>query len=150
MDGAVDLYVLRDFESNLLYHNNNDGTFTDQAGGAGVNDSGAGRVGAWSDYDEDGYADVFVANDGTNFLYHNNGDGTFTEESSGAGVSGSGTSLAVNWVDYDGDAVLDLYVVNNDGANVLYHNNGNGTFGDVSTSSGLDSGFGVVVSDWAD
>jgi hypothetical protein len=124
-----------------LYHNNGDGTFTDVSKKAGVSDPngyyGLGVI--CSDFDEDGFVDIFVANDSTpNFFYHNNGDGTFKELgfTSGTAVNGSGSEqgcMGVTLGDYDHDGMLDLFITNfDDEYNVLYHNDGRNSFTDVS------------------
>ncbi len=124
-----------------LYHNNGDGTFTDVSKKAGVADTdgyyGLGVIA--SDFDDDGLVDIFVANDSTpNFLYHNNGDGTFKDIGFPAGVAvnenGSEQgSMGVTLGDYDHDGRLDLFITNfDDDYNTLYHNDGKGSFTDVS------------------
>src|SRR6266700_1185490 len=124
-----------------LYHNNGDGTFTDVAKKAGVSDAdgyyGLGVIA--SDFDEDGLVDIFVANDSTpNFLYHNNGDGTFKDIgfSSGTAVNENGSeqgSMGVTLGDYDHSGRLSLFITNfDDDYNTLYHNDGKGSFTDVS------------------
>jgi hypothetical protein len=124
-----------------LYHNNGDGTFTDVSKKAGLSDPngyyGMGVI--CSDFDEDGFVDIFVANDSTpNFLYHNNGDGTFKEIgfTSGMAVSGSGSEqgcMGVTVADYDHDGMLDLFVTNfDDEYNTLYHYDSRNLFTDVS------------------
>src|ERR1043165_2709616 len=124
-----------------LYHNNGDGTFTDVSKKAGVSDPdgyyGLGVIA--SDFDDDGLVDIFVANDSTpNFLYHNNGDGTFKEIGFPAGVAvnenGSEQgSMGVTLGDYDHNGRLDLFITNfDDDYNTLYHNDGKGSFTDVS------------------
>jgi hypothetical protein len=124
-----------------LYHNNGDGTFTDVSRKAGVADTdgyyGLGVI--CSDLDDDGLVDIFVANDSTpNFLYHNNGDGTFKEIGfpSGTAVNENGSeqgSMGVTLGDYDHDGKLDLFITNfDDDYNTLYHNDGKGSFTDVS------------------
>ena len=129
-----------------LFHNNGDGTFTDVSKKAGVADSrgyyGLGVVG--SDFDGDGWIDIFVANDSTpNFLYRNNGDGTFTDIAfeSGTALDKNGNEqgcMGVTLGDYDHDGLLDLFVTNfDDEYNVLYHNAGRGSFVDVSYDSGV-------------
>ena len=129
-----------------LFHNNGDGTFTDVSKKAGVADSrgyyGLGVVG--SDFDGDGWIDIFVANDSTpNFLYHNNGDGTFTDIAfeSGTALDKNGNEqgcMGVTLGDYDHDGLLDLFITNfDDEYNVLYHNAGRGSFVDVSYDSGV-------------
>ena len=127
-----------------LYHNNGDGTFSDVSTKAGVSDPngyyGLGVI--CSDFDEDGFVDIFVANDSTpNFLYHNNGDGTFKEIAfiSGTAVNESGSEqgcMGVTLGDYDHDGKLDLFITNfDDEYNILYHNEGRNSFTDVSFSS---------------
>jgi len=124
-----------------LYHNNGDGTFSDVTKKAGVADTdgyyGLGVI--CSDFDGDGLVDIYVANDSTpNFLYHNNGDGTFKDIafSSGTAVNENGSeqgSMGVTLGDYDNDGKLDLFVTNfDDDYNTLYHNDGKGSFTDVS------------------
>lgn len=116
----------------------------------------------WGDYDNDGYLDLYVVKWGWNILYHNNGDGTFTDVTEEAGVGDRGNGNAGIWFDYNGDSHLDLYIGNyfrgvhlwsledsrtmhedfetarDAGANVLYRNNGDGTFTDVSKEMGVD------------
>src|SRR6476660_3642045 len=127
-----------------LYHNNGDGTFTDVSKKAGVADPngyyGLGII--CSDFDDDGFVDIFVANDSTpNFLYHNNGNGTFKEIGfiAGVAVNESGSeqgSMGVTLGDYDHDGRLDLFITNfDDEYNILYHNDGKGSFSDVSFRS---------------
>ena len=127
-----------------LYRNNGDGTFTDVSKKAGVSDPngyyGLGVI--CSDFDEDGWVDIFVANDSTpNFLYHNNGDGTFKEIAFPAGVAvnenGSEQgSMGVTLGDYDHDGKLDLFVTNfADEYNTLYHADGPNSFTDLSYKS---------------
>jgi hypothetical protein len=129
-----------------LYHNNGDGTFSDVSKKAEVSDEngyyGLGVI--CSDFDEDGLVDIFVANDSTpNFLYHNNGDGTFKEIAftSGTAVNESGAeqgSMGVTLGDYDHDGKLDLFITNfDDEYNILYHNDGHGSYTDVSFRSGV-------------
>jgi enediyne biosynthesis protein E4 len=124
-----------------LFHNNGDGTFTDVSVKAGVSDPngyyGLGVIA--SDFDDDGFVDIYVANDSTPcFLYHNNGDGTFKEIGflSGTAVNGDGSeqgSMGVTVADYDHDGRLDLFKTNfADEYNTLYHNDGGNSFTDVS------------------
>src|ERR1044072_1948640 len=124
-----------------LYHNNGDGTFTDVSKKAGVSDPdgyyGMGVI--CSDFDEDGWVDIFVANDSTpNFLYHNNGAVTFKELGfqSGTAVNENGSeqgSMGVTLGDYNHDGKLDLFVTNfDDDYNTLYRCDGPNSFTDVS------------------
>jgi len=133
-------------DGDTLYHNEGDGTFSDVTKKAGVSDPdgyyGMGII--CSDFDEDGLVDIFVANDSTpNFLYKNNADGTFKEIGFPAGVAvnenGSEQgSMGVTLGDYDHDGRLDLFVTNfDDDYNVLYHNDGQGSFTDVSHAANV-------------
>ena len=146
-DGYVDLYITRGGWSgaaeNTLYHNNGDGTFTDVTHTAGVADPQSSFCAAWADYDNDGYLDLYIADgvigDGAaNVLYRNNGDGTFTNTAEAAGVADTGNSLGTAWGDYDKDGHIDLHVVNFGQSNVLYRNNGDGTFTDVTPTTGMN------------
>ena len=102
---------------------------------------------AWLDYDNDGFQDLYFVNGApgsANALYHNNKDGTFTDVTRQAGVAGEGTGkgaykTGVAVGDYDGNGFLDLYVTAF-GPNVLYKNNGNGTFTDVTSAAGVAGG----------
>ena len=151
-DGYPDLYITRGGWSgaaeNTLYHNNGDGTFTDVTHTAGVADPQSSFCAAWADYDNDGYLDLYIADgvigDGAaNVLYRNNGDGTFTNTAEIAGVANTGNSLGTAWGDYDKDGYIDLHVVNFGQSNVLYRNNGDGTFTDVTPTTGMN----IPVSD---
>ena len=145
-DGYLDLYITRGGWSgaaeNTLYHNNGDGTFTDVTHTAGVADPQSSFCAAWADYDNDGFLDLYIADgvigDGAaNVLYRNNGDGTFTNIAESAGVANTGNSLGTAWGDYDKDGYIDLHVVNFGQSNVLYRNNGDGTFTDVTSIAGM-------------
>jgi hypothetical protein len=165
---------------NRLYRQNKDGSFTDVTKEAGLADAGDGNYGmgvAVGDYDNDGYPDLYVTSYGKNILYHNNGDGTFTDVTAKAGVAGGGWSVSAGFFDYDNDGKLDLFVTrymdwdtkhNKDcggnyhtycppeefpsTTNILYHNNGDGTFTDVSQRSGIAAkkgrALGVAFADY--
>jgi enediyne biosynthesis protein E4 len=150
---------------NRLYRQNKDGTFTDVTAAAGLAKAGDGNYGmgvAVGDYDNDGYPDLYVTSYGNNILYHNNGNGTFTDVTKKAAVEAGGWSASAGFVDYDNDGYLDLFVTrymewdeahNKDcggsyhtycppaeypaTTNILYHNNRDGTFTDVSKASGI-------------
>ena len=157
-DGLLDIYVTNSAGSNSLYRNNGDGTFTDVALAAGVDDpGGVGNGAGWGDYDNDGDLDLFVANFGTSKLFQNSADGSFTDVTSQAGVSDPDLehrSTGITWGDYDMDGYLDLLVVRwvyeTDQSVLvtrdfkaavrplaLYHNNGDETFTDVVSILGF-------------
>ena len=128
-------------ETDFLFHNRGDGTFEDVSRKAGVSDPkhyyGMGVV--WGDYDNDGWHDLYVADDaGPNYLYHNKHDGTFEEVGlmQGADLSGDGQelgSMGVDMGDYDHEGKLDIFVTEFvDQSDTLYHNNGADGFADVS------------------
>ena len=129
----------------ILFHNNGDGTFADVTERAGIDPerySGLGVV--MGDYDGDGRLDIYVANDSTpSSLYHNNGDGTFTDVGVQTGVAYSSegqeqAGMGVDFSDYDNDGWPDLVKGNfSDDTKNLYHNNGDGTFTDLTYSAGI-------------
>jgi len=175
--GKCDFFTPESPLRNALYRNNRDGTFTDVTEKAGVAAGGYGQGIAVGDYDGDGFPDMYVTQYGRNILYHNNGDGTFTDVTEKAGVAAAGWSSSAVWFDYDNDGRLDLFVChfvdfdkskhlpceadNKPGyciprlykpmASWLFHNNGDGTFTDVSKASGigkyLGKAWGVVATD---
>jgi hypothetical protein len=133
-------------ESDLLYHNRGDGTFEEVSVKAGVHDSiGYYGLGAmWTDYDNDGWPDLLVANDSVpSYLYHNNHDGTFTETGllDGVALSGDGQalgSMGIDFGDYDHSGRLSYFVTHfAEQPNSLYRNLGKKGFDDVSWTSGL-------------
>ena len=137
-----------------LFRNQGDGTFQDLTQQAGVhNPIGKGMSAIWSDYDNDGDPDLFVANDGTeNFLYQNNNDGTFQDLAWLAGIDcddhgNMQGSMGLDLADYDNDGYPDLLVTNfQRQLNTLYRNEGNGFFNDVSFPSGL--GYSLPFVSW--
>jgi len=165
---------------NRLYRNNGDGTFTDVTEAAGLRGNGYGMGVAVGDFDNDGFPDLYITNLGSNTLYRNNGDGTFTDITEKAGVKCGGWSAGACFFDYDRDGKLDLFVTryldwdfdkniycgeHRDGyrsychpdqfkptTHMLFHNNGNGTFTDVSARAGFSGkpskGLGVAIADF--
>ena len=130
--------------SGILYHNNRDGTFTDVSESAGIRKAGKGLGVVWGDYDNDRDLDLFVANDlMQDFLFRNEGNGSFTEISMLIGVAFNEDGLPLNGMgtnfgDYNNDGNLDLIVTNfQDQTNLLFHNEGDGFFTDLSYSSGI-------------
>lgn len=149
-DGDLDIYVTNKNAPNIMYRNDN-GSFkniTEKAGVEGIGDS---TGVAAADYDNDGNLDIYVDGDPQNYLYHNNGDGTFTDVAADAGVTHSGQESTPAFGDYDNDGDLDLYLTVWKGKAVLYSNNGDGTFADVTEAAGLGAlgdGWGGVFSDY--
>jgi enediyne biosynthesis protein E4 len=138
-----------DGTASRLYRNNGNGTFTDVSTAAGIaNPAGKGLGVVFCDYDRDGDADIYVANDLVrNFLYRNNGDGTFQDvayaASVGFDINGKPQAgMGVDCGDVDGDGRPELFVTNfSEELNTLYKNHGDGTFEDVTQQIGLGSGF---------
>ena len=148
-----------------LYHNNQNGTFTDVTGAAGLAVEMYGLGVAIADYDNDGFDDIYITAVGPNHLFRNLGNGKFTDVTAKAGVGDAGFSTSAAWFDYDKDGKLDLFVCNYvdwsiekdqlctlDGKNksyctpqsykgqsaTLYHNRGNGQFENVTQRAGLN------------
>ena len=127
-----------------LYRNNGNGTFTDVTEAAGVTNQGKGLGVLFTDYNADGYPDIFVANDTVeDFLYRNNGDGTFTDVANDVGVAYNADgritgSMGIANGDYDNDGKLDLFVTNfSQEVNSLFHNDGDGFYTMTTFDVGL-------------
>jgi len=177
--GSSDFFTPAAPLKNALYRNNRDGTFTDVTDKAGVAGGRFGMGVAAGDYDGDGNIDLYITNYGSNILYRNNGNGTFTDVTDKTGLTAPGWSTCATWFDYDNDAKLDLFVSSfvfydksqnplctdptlqrryycvprlfKPQPSRLFHNNGDGTFQDVSRESGIagspGKSFGAVATD---
>jgi enediyne biosynthesis protein E4 len=177
--GPCDFYDPKLPLRNALYRNNRDGTFTDVTQKAGVPGDAYGMGVAVGDFDGDGFPDLYLTQYPRSILYHNNGDGTFTDVTAKAGVTAPGWATSAVWFDYDNDGRLDLFVCHfvdyskdklkfcgNSATGErsyciptiydpmpcwLFHNNGDGTFTDVSKQSGISEvlakAWGVVAAD---
>jgi hypothetical protein len=174
-DGWPDIYVACDSAPSILYHNNRDGTFTDVAVPAGVayNEDGREQAGMGitiADYDGDGRPDIFKTNfsDDTPTLYHNDGEGVFSDRTFAAGVGQHTQYLGwgTMFLDFDNDGWPDVVLVNGHvypevdkfhlgsgylEPRLLYHNNGDGTFTEVSAAgpgiAAVSSARGLAVGD---
>jgi ASPIC and UnbV/FG-GAP-like repeat len=167
-DGFYDLFIPDGVSSRLL-RNRRDGTFEDVTEKAGLAGLDGVSVATFADYDNDGYKDLFVSRTfQPNQLFHNNRDGTFTDVTRESGLGEDCCTTVAGWGDYDNDGFLDLYLgryldprkdipttfyARNGEPNQLYHNNGDGTFTNVTERAGVgDRGLclGVVWGDYND
>jgi len=172
-DGLLDLFTGSEGGPAQLFRNKGNGTFEDLAAAAGVARAAFTKGVTAGDYDNDGWADLYVSNRGNtpNFLYRNNGNRTFTEVAAAAGVPGPGNGFVTWFFDYDNDGWLDIFATSyftsveetarsylamshNATTLKLYRNRRDGTFADVTRDVGLDkvlmpmgSNFGDVDND---
>ncbi len=159
-DGKLDLFVKNYGSSNRLYKNNGDGTFTEVAAASGLagasQGNDVGSICSFADYDNDGFMDLAISGDGTtDALYRNQGNGTFVDVSAAAGMTQRTSGKGIAWGDYDNDGFVDLYITrgavgNGSFSNTLYHNNGNGTFTDVSAAAGVAATTDTWSAVWGD
>jgi hypothetical protein len=181
-DGKPDIFLVHGASStsNRLYRNLGNWKFTDVTGKSGLKGHGYGMGVAAADFDNDGFTDLLVTGVGFSTLYRNRGDGTFEDVTAKAGIPQTAWPISAGWFDFDNDGLLDLFIVNYckwDPAkepycgdpkagyrtychpkfyeglpNVLLRNNGNGTFTDVSKTSGIGArigkGMGLAFADY--
>ncbi|HEU5228719.1 MAG TPA: CRTAC1 family protein [Ktedonobacteraceae bacterium] len=179
-DGWPDLYIVKWSAPNRLFRNNHDGTFTDVTRESGTGDIANGNAAIWFDYNGDGLLDLYVGNyfptgadlwnlhttkimhndfeharnGGPNVLYRNNGDGTFTNVAPQLGVDDTGWTLDVGACDLFNTGHMDLYLANDFGQDMIYKNNGNGTFTNITdhalpidTRKGMNADFADLDGD---
>jgi len=160
-DGRLDLYVCRFGGPNLLYINQGDGTFKEEAAARGLAVVDASGMAAFCDYDRDGWLDVYIQtnmldaashpNGQRGYLFHNNRDGTFTNVTEHAGISGEKLSHSAIWWDYDNDGWPDLYCANDFVVpDTLYRNNHDGTFTDLAGQALPHTPFSSMGADLGD
>lgn len=163
-DGYLDLYIsMGTQQANRLYHNLGNDTFVDIADQSGVADAGRGRAASWIDYDNDGDLDLFGTNaelEGSgDRLFRNEGDCTFSNVSAQVGeLTSRFHKFGMAWADYDNDGDMDVFATSGvrlpstmlDFFSHLYHNNGDGTFSDVTTVAGIleEAGNGMAWGDY--
>ncbi|UCF39133.1 MAG: VCBS repeat-containing protein [Acidobacteriota bacterium] len=159
-DGWMDLYLSNagpGGAQGALFRNQGDGTFENVTAKSGLTYKGQTMQAFWGDYNNDFYPDLYLVNYGPNALFQNQKDGTFKNVSAETGTGSADWGIGGSFVDYDHDGDLDIYVANFSKAsgsgdpgtipgqlpgarNVVYRNNGDGTFTDVSVESKLDGG----------
>lgn len=150
-DGLMDAAFSGEGTSEALYRHKPDGTFVDVSAAAGLKKLDPCQGIAWGDYNNDGFLDLFVArghlnaNTTPDTLYRNNGNGTFTDVTQQARIVSVGNHWACIWGDYDNDGFLDLFIAScgaddlgAGNANLLFHNNGNGTFTNRAAQEGVE------------
>ena len=155
-DGWLDIFIGHEESPSQLFRNNKDGTFVDVSTKAGVNKTAFTKGVTFGDYDNDGFADLYVSNYGSeNFLYHNNGNGTFSDVAKSLKVEKPIMSFPTWFCDYDNDGFLDLFVASfvpsvtevargylgmppQAETMKLYHNNGRGGFDDATAQVKLN------------
>jgi len=151
-DGLLDLFVgTRLSGNNVLFHNDGNGNFSKVINVISA-EGGHTTSCSWIDYDRDDWLDLFVANSNDyNYLYHNNGNGTFTKITSGPLVSEIHSCRGSSWGDYDNDGWPDLFIATYQGENdLLYHNNGNGSFTKITSGPVVTDGMWGTQCCWGD
>ena len=150
-DGFLDLYIVKE-GGDVLYRNAGKGIFEDVTAKAGIGSKTGGNKALFFDMDHDGDLDLFETRSNSNLLFRNNGDGTFQEQAEKMGLSGNNfNSRDAAFGDFDDDGDIDIFVVNENASNVLYSNQRQGVFKDITEESGLKSNGGsgaVAVGDY--
>jgi len=150
-DGHPDLFILMD-GSNLLYRNSGEGSFETVSGKANIGEGDNGSGSLFFDYDHDGDLDLFVPGAGPNTLLRNNSDDSFMDMSEPSGLAGGDlNSTDAGFGDFDDDGDIDLMVINSDAGNILYSNQREGIFRDITRQTGLEESEGsrsVTIGDY--
>lgn len=152
-DGDPDLFLYESTSSGTHTLFQTDSNYVYSTAATPINtSSGPGRMGAWADYDNDGYLDLFVALDAgvDNLLFHNNGNGSFTQITTGVIVNDGGNSRGGGWCDYDNDGDMDLFVSNYLDVDFLYRNDGAGNFTKITTGSLVNTSGPTFGASWGD
>lgn len=160
-DGLLDLYVCRFNAPNLLFINQGNGSFKEQAQAYGLAIKDASVMASFADYDRDGYLDLYLQTNilnyaasfkgRPNYLFHNNGNGTFTDVTAKAGIWGPTQGHSAVWWDFNEDGWPDIYVANDfENPDRLYRNNGDGTFTDVVEAVTPHTSYSSMGSDAGD
>ncbi|MBI1761844.1 MAG: CRTAC1 family protein [Acidobacteria bacterium] len=157
-DGFLDVIIssVDACESMRFFHNNGDGTFSDQTEKAGLSGQLGGINCVQTDYNNDGWLDVFVMRGGWEFpmrnsLLRNNGDGTFSDVTGTSGLlSGAHRTHSATWADYDNDGWLDVFIGHEETPSQLFRNRGDGTFEDVSARAGVNRTAFTKGAAWGD
>jgi hypothetical protein len=166
-DGYPDLFLTAFYGQTYLFRNNGDATFTDVTAQSGIRNDGMVTCFCFFDYNRDGKLDLYLGrfldarydipdsflyarNGQGNFLYRNDGNFHFTDVTKQAGVGEHGLALSLAAADYDEDGNQDLFVANDFGRSVLYRNNGDGTFTDVTLQTGCLAIGGNMSASWGD
>ncbi|MCZ4409884.1 FG-GAP-like repeat-containing protein [Cryomorphaceae bacterium 1068] len=154
-DGNLDVFVCHDVEPNTYFLNQGDGTMDFIQGGLGDDDLGGNYGSIWTDYDNDGDIDMFIAKcrGGENVIkinemHRNNGDGTYTEVGEEIGLADPVQTWSSAWGDYDNDGDMDVFVGASsfsDGSHKMMVNNGDGTFSDMTAGTGLEALAGTSI-----
>ncbi|MCX6254644.1 MAG: FG-GAP-like repeat-containing protein [Bacteroidia bacterium] len=150
-DGFPDLYIVKE-DGDVLYRNTGKGTFENVTNKAQVGSKTGGNKALFFDLDHDGDLDLFEARSNSNLLFRNNSDGTFQEQAEKMDLSGGDViSSDAAYGDFDDDGDIDLFIVNENASNILYSNQRQGAFKDITERSGLKSNGGsgaVAVGDY--
>ena len=150
-DGFIDLYIVKEGE-NKLYKNSGKGTFNDVTKKAKVGDTDGGNSSLFFDFDHDGDLDIFITKQNSNLLFRNNSDDTFLDYSKESNLAGEAVnSTDAKFADFDDDGDIDIFVTNSNSSNILYSNQRQGVFKDVTKEAGLINNGGtssVTVGDY--